>query len=218
MIASTITVTVALSGFVTGIAIGILICWAKLSPHSAIRLVADVYTTALRGIPELLVIYLLFFGGSAFVSQIAHLFSVEGFVSVPVFLSGMTALGLISGAYIAEVLRSAWKAVDLGQVEAGRAFGMSRVLLFRRVIAPIVLRYALPAMGNLWQLTLKESALISIVGLSELMRQATVASTATEKPFLFYGAASAFYLIITGFSSVIFSNAEKWSTRFVRRQ
>ncbi len=117
---------------------------AKLSGLLPLRLAADGYTTLLRGVPDLLVIYLLYFGGSAALGSIAGLFGVTGFVGVPAFAVGVAALGIISGAYQAEVFRGAYLALDRGQIEAARAVGMHRGLILRRVVAPLVARDALP--------------------------------------------------------------------------
>ena len=111
----------------------------------------------LRGIPDLLVIYLFYFGGSAALGAVGSLFGDEGFIGVPAFATGALAIGVVSGAYQAEVFRGAYQTLSKGELEAAKSVGMHRWLMFRRIIAPQVLRYAIPGLGNVWQLVLKES-------------------------------------------------------------
>jgi octopine/nopaline transport system permease protein len=193
------------------------VAWAKLSRSLVARVLADGYTTLLRGIPDLLVIYLFYFGGSAALGAIASLFGNDGFVGVPAFATGALAIGVVSGAYQAEVFRGAYQTLARGELEAARSVGMHRWLMFRRIVAPQVLRYAIPGMGNVWQLILKESALISVTGLVELLRQSQIGAGSTRRPFDFYITAAALYLLITWVSTILFQKAEERSLRGVRR-
>ncbi|RDL46937.1 Octopine transport system permease protein OccQ [Ensifer sp. M14] len=214
---ATMTILIALSGYATGAVIGVLGAWAKVRGGPVTRLVADVYTTVLRGIPDLLVIYLLYFGGSAAISAVGHFFGAEGFIGFPGFLAGMLAVGITSGAQHTEVLRGAFRAVHPGEIEAAIACGMPRWLRFRRIVAPLTLRHALPGLGNVWQVVLKESALVSITGVAELLRQAQVAAGSTGLPFDFYLIAGAIYLSISTVSSAVLHRAEHHFSRGVRR-
>jgi octopine/nopaline transport system permease protein len=215
--ATGMTLAVALCGFLIGALIGTLVALAKLSRSLPARLIGDTYTTVLRGVPDLLVIYLFYFGGSAALGAIAGLFGATGFIGVPAFATGALAIGVVSGAYQAEVYRGAYLALSRGELEAARAVGMHRALMFRRIIAPQVLRYAIPGLGNVWQLVLKESALISVTGLVELLRQSQIAAGSTRRPFDFYLTAAALYLAVTWVSTLIFQKAEERSLRGVRR-
>jgi octopine/nopaline transport system permease protein len=215
--AAAMTLAVASCGFLVGSVIGSLAAWAKLSDSLIARGVADAYTTVLRGIPDLLVIYLFYFGGSAVLSKIAGLFGGSGFVGVPAFATGAAAIGIVSGAYQAEVFRGAYTALARGELEAARAVGMHRTLMFRRIVAPQVLRYAIPGLGNVWQLALKESALISVTGLVELLRQSAIGAGSTRQPFSFYFTAAMLYLVITTVSTWGFQRAEDYSMRGIRR-
>ena len=215
--ATAMTVAVAVSGFLAGAAVGIGVAAAKLSGSRVARGLAELYTTVLRGVPDLLVIYLFYFGGSAALGAVAGLFGATGFIGVPAFLTGSLALGVVSGAYQAEVFRGAYLAVPRGQIEAARAVGMGPALLFRRVIAPLTLRFAVPGLGNVWQLVLKESALISVTGLVELLRQSQIGSGSTREPFTFYLSAGVLYLVITTVSTWVFGRAEARALRGVRR-
>jgi octopine/nopaline transport system permease protein len=215
--AAGVTLAVAMCGFLAGAIIGTGVAFAKLSRSLVARTLADGYTTVLRGIPDLLVIYLFYFGGSAALGAIGGLFGVEGFIGVPAFATGALAIGVVSGAYQAEVFRGAYQALSKGELEAARSVGMNRGLMFRRIVAPQVLRYAIPGLGNVWQLVLKESALISVTGLVELLRQSQIGAGSTRRPFDFYLTAAALYLLITWVSTVLFQKAETRSLRGVRR-
>jgi octopine/nopaline transport system permease protein len=217
VMAAGITLAVAFCGFLAGAVIGTFVAWAKLSRSMVARGLADGYTTVLRGVPDLLVIYLFYFGGSAALGQVGQLFGYEGFIGLPAFATGAVALGVVSGAYQAEVFRGAYQTLDRGELEAARSVGMSRGLMFRRIVAPQVLRYAIPGLGNVWQLVLKESALISVTGLVELLRQSYIAAGSTRRPFDFYLTAAALYLVITTVSTVLFQVAEDRSMRGLRR-
>ncbi len=179
------TILIALAGFAIGGIIGTFGAWAKISGGPVLRVMAETYTTVLRGIPDLLVIYLFYFGGSAVVSAIGHLFGAEGFVSFPGFIAGALAVGVTSGAQQTEVFRGAFRAVHPGELEAATACGMGRALKFRRIVAPLTLRHALPGLGNVWQIVLKESALVSVTGVVELLRQAQTGAGSTGLPFDF---------------------------------
>ena len=215
--ASLVTLLVSLSAMGIGLLISILGTMSKLSSNFYVRFIADVYTTVIRGIPELLVIYLLFFGGSSAVMHIAKIFGYNGYIELNAFVIGSFAVGAISGAYSTEVMRGAFLAIPKGQIDAGKSVGMNNLLRFKRILVPQVLRYALPGLGNVWQLTLKDTALIMVTGLVEIMRQAHVASGSTYSPFTFYLTAAVLYLVLTSVSNKVFSSAEAWANRGVRR-
>jgi octopine/nopaline transport system permease protein len=215
--AAGMTLAVAVCGFLAGAVIGTLVAWMKLSGSRLARGFGDAYTTVLRGIPDLLVIYLFYFGTSAALGSVAGLFGATGFIGVPAFVTGALAIGVVSGAYQAEVFRGAYGSLNPGELEAARAVGMGRMLMFRRILAPQILRYAIPGLGNVWQLVLKESALISVTGLVELLRQSAIGAGSTRQPFTFYMTAAALYLVITTVSTWIFQRAEARSLRGLRR-
>ncbi len=208
------TLAVALTAMALGLVIGALGATAKLAGAWPVRLAARLYTTIFRGIPELLIIYLFFFGSSGGAKWVLELFfDSVGYVEVDAFIIGALAVGLISGSYSTEIFRGAAIAVPRGQVEAGMAAGMSRGLILRRILAPQALRFALPGLGNVWQLTLKDTSLIMVTGLVELMRQSYVAAGSSREPFLFYIAAAAIYLGLTSVSGAGFRRAERWAGR-----
>lgn len=212
------TLFVSGAGLAIGAVLGSLVAWAKLSGLRVAGAIGEGYAALFRGLPELLVVYFVYFGSSALLTASAHLLGVEGFVGVPAFAAGALAVGVISGSYQAEVFRGAFLAVAKGEIEAARAVGMGRLLMFRRIIAPQVLRYAIPGLGNLWQVALKDSSLISVTGLTELMRASQLASNSTHKPFTYYVAGGALYLLLTAFSDRVFDFAERRATRGMRRE
>lgn len=210
------TLMLSVTGFALSMAIGAIGAWAKLSGSSLVRMLADGYTTVLRGIPELLVIYVFYFGGSALLTKVGAMMGSSGFIGFPGFFAGFLAIGIASGAQQVEVMRGAFNVVSPGELEASLACGMPRWLRLRRIIGPLVLRHALPGMGNVWQITLKGSALVSITGATDLLRQAQVGTSATGLPFNFYGAAAVLYLVISAFSGWALSIAEGHYSRGVR--
>jgi octopine/nopaline transport system permease protein len=212
------TIAVALAAYALGILIGSGLAAMKLSRSLILKGIAEVYTTIIRGIPELLVIYLVFFGGGAALRAIASgMFGYEGYIDPPLFVTGMVCIGVSAGAYSSEVIRGAVQAVPKGQLEAAIAIGMSRPQRFWRVLVPQVARFALPGLGNVWQFTLKDTSLISVIGLVEIMRQAAIAAGSTREPFTFYLVAALLYLGLTSFSNRGFNWAETWANKGVRR-
>lgn len=215
--ATLMTIAVSVTAFALGTVLGALIAWARIEGNRLLQLAADAYTTVLRGVPDLLVIYLLYFGGSAALTALARAVGAKGFVGVDAFAAGAIAVGIISGAYQSEIFRGAYKAIAPGELEAARSVGMPRWLLVRRIIVPQALRFAIPGLGNVWQLALKESALISVVGLTEILRQAQVGAGSTRKPFAFFITAAVLYLVLSTVSGWGFQRAEAVGMRGVRR-
>ena len=213
LIASIMTILVSLSAMGLGIFISIFAAWAKISGNFILKLISNFYTTVIRGVPELLVIYLIFFGGSAGIMYIAKIFGYNGYIELNAFTMGTISIGLISAAYSTEVFRGAYNIIDKGQVEAARSLGLSKIKIFIKVLTPQILRHALPGLGNVWQITLKDTALISVTGLVEIMRQTKVAANTTHSPFTFYLTAALLYLILTSFSSQVFNKLESHSNK-----
>lgn len=204
-----LTLVIALCGMAFGCVLGIFGTWAKVSGGPFARHLADAYTTVVRGVPDLLIIYLVYFGSSSVLTYVGALFGQRGFVGIPSFVAGTIAIGVISGALSTEVFRGAFNAVNKGEIEAAKACGMTQMQRFRRIIAPLTLRHAMPGMGNVWISALKETSLLSVIGLAELMRQAQVAAGSTRLPFDFYLAAAALYVLLATLSSVVVQKAER---------
>jgi octopine/nopaline transport system permease protein len=214
--AAAMTFAVAVAAMMLGAVFGAIGAAAKLSSSTVARGVADAYTTILRGVPDLLVIYLFYFGGSAALTAAGRYFGAEGFIGLPTFLTGALAVGIVSGAYQTEVIRAAYLAIPKGEIEAATAFGMSRWCLNRRIVLPQIVRFALPGMGNVWQAVLKETALISVTGLVELLRESQIGAGSTRQPFAFYMTAAAIYLLLTAISTWAFNRVEVRAMRGVR--
>jgi octopine/nopaline transport system permease protein len=208
LLALLLTVVLTLTALAVGAVFGSMVAAAKLSKSRTLRVLGDAYTTLFRGIPELLIIYVFYFGGSTLVTAIGQFFGADGFISMPPFLVGALAVGLISGSYQAEVYRAAVLAVSRGEIEAARAIGMSNAMLWRRVLIPQVMRFALPGIGNVWQLSLKDSALIAVTGLAEVMRTSQFAAGSTHQYFTFYVVGGVLYLVLTSLSNRVFDRAE----------
>ena len=211
------TVLVSAVGLIVGGIIGGLVAWSRLSGHRLAGAVGRSYAALFRGLPELLIVYFVYFGTSTLLTDIARLLGHEGFVGVPSFAAGALAVGVISGAYQAEVYRASYLAVSRGELEAAVSVGMHRWLMFRRIIFPQVMRFALPGLGNLWQVALKDSSLISVTGLAELMRVSQVGAGSTHRPFAFYLGGAALYLAMTLVTTRVFDVAEARATRGMRR-
>jgi len=212
------TLAVATCAFLLGLVFGSIFASFKLSRHWPLRILGDIYTTVLRGIPELLVIYLIFFGGGALLTSIARgMFAYEGFINLPTFAIGTLCIALSAGAYSTEVIRGAVLAIPKGQFEAANAIGMSPWLKFRHVLFPQAARFALPGLGNVWQYALKDTSLISVVGLVEIMRTASLGAGSTKEPFTFYTTAFLLFMFLAWLSQRVFLRAEKWADRGVRR-
>lgn len=203
------TLAVSLAAYAIGLVLGALGAWGKVAGRPGVRRAVDVYTTVFRGVPELLVIYLIYFGGSQALTSVGHLVGQSGFIGLNGFLAGALAVGVIAGAYLTEAIRGGYLAIPRGEIEAGRAVGMGHALLFRRVLAPRTLRFALPTMGNVWQQVLKDSALISVTGLGELMRAVNIAGDSTRLPFDFAIGGLVLYLVLTTLSNGVLRGAER---------
>ncbi|MER9266205.1 ABC transporter permease subunit [Mesorhizobium sp. M0195] len=214
--AASITVLLSVLGFALGAVFGGLAAAGRLHNSQLLRFLALGYCTVFRGVPDLLTIYLLYYGGSVALTSLGHSLGGSGFVGVPAFATGTLAIAIISGAYQAEVYRGAYVAIDQGQHDAACALGLNRLQRLRQIIFPQLLRYALPGLGNVWQLVLKDSSLISVIGLVELMRQAQIAAGSTREPFIFYIAAALLYLAIASVTGNAFYRLERkapWRVR-----
>jgi len=213
VVATLMTLAVTATALMIGAVLGTIVAAAKLSGNVVLATIGNIYTTVFRGVPELLIIYLIYFGGSSAVTAIGRSMGYEGFLGLPSFAAGALAVGIISGAYQAEVFRGAYLAISKGELEAASAIGMHRMMRLRRVIIPQVLRFAIPGLGNVWQLSLKDSALVSVTGLAELMRTSQVAAGSTRQYFLFFIAGGVLYLLLTSLSDRIFNSAERRANR-----
>jgi arginine/ornithine transport system permease protein len=197
---SALTVGVSLSALGVAIVLGLIGAAAKLSGRPVLVGLATGYTTIIRGIPELVRMLLVFYGGTIGLNSLIEALGSADFVDIDPFLAGVLTIGFIYGAYMTETFRGAIMAIPKGQMEAAWAFGMSRHQTFIRITAPQMVRYALPGFTNNWLVLIKATALVSLIGLQEMTYLAKQASAATRSPFEFFLFTAALFLIYTSVS------------------
>jgi polar amino acid transport system permease protein len=206
------SVVIALGAFGLGLLIGIGGAWGKLYGGPVVRDLLEVYTTIVRAVPELVLILLLYFAGTDLINQ---LLTALGYAPIDIngLIAGIGVLAIVQGAYSTEVLRGAIRTIPPGQIEAGRAYGMSPNLLLRRITLPAMLPFAIPGLANLWLIATKDTALLAVVGFSELTQTTRQAAGTTKAYFTFFMAAGVLYLLLTLFSNVIIARIERWARR-----
>lgn len=207
------TVRLALGALALGLLLGLVGAVAKLSRDPVARAVANVYTGIVRGIPELLVVLIVYYGSSGALTAVAEAFGSDRFIELSPYAAGILALGFMFGAYATEVFRGAIIAIPKGQIEAARAFGMSGWLTFRRITLPQVWRVALPGLGNLFLVLMKDTALVSVIGLNEILRVSGIAAQATKNATAFYFVAAFIYLALTVVTMRAQHSIEAWAAR-----
>ena len=207
--ATLMTIAVSITAMFIGFLFALIFTPLKLSKNKFLNFIANSYTTVIRGVPELLVIYLFFFGGTGAVMYVASIFGYNEYIEINAFVTGAFAIGIISGAYSTEVFRGAIQSIDKGQFEAANVLGLNKFGKFFKIILPQTLRLAIPNLSNVWQITLKDTSLISVTGLVEIMRQSYIAAGSTRDPLFFYSFAAILYLFLTFLSLKIFNKLEK---------
>jgi len=208
-----VTLGVALASLAVACVLGLAGAAAKLSRRPLLGGIAGVYTTLIRGVPDLVLMLLVFYGGQVLVNHLAQRFGSDGYIDIDPFVAGVLTIGFIFGAYLTETFRGAFLAVSVGQREAGLAFGMSRWQVLRRITAPQMLRHALPSLSNNWLVLVKSTAIVSLIGLNDMMQKAQQAAGTTREPFVFYAAAAVLYLLITSVSELGFGWLGRRSAR-----
>ncbi len=206
--ATLMTIAVSITAMLIGFIFSIIFTPLKLSKYKSLNLIGNFYTTVVRGVPELLVIYLFYFGSSGALMYVASIFGYYEYIEINAFISGSMAIGIISGAYSTEVFRGAIQSIDKGQFEAAKVLGLSKFSQFFKIILPQMLRLAIPNLSNVWQITLKDTALISVTGLVEIMRQSRIAAGATRDPLFFYSIAALIFLMLTFLSMRLINKLE----------
>lgn len=201
-----VTAELAFLSLVLSVTLGLIGASAKLSNSRAAKGAATAYTTLIRGVPDLVMMLLFYYGGQVVVNMISDYvwdtYEIDFFFQFDPFISGVITIGLIFGAYMTETFRGAFLAVDSGQIEAARAYGFTRWHTFRRIMFPQMLRHALPGIGNNWQVLLKTTALVSIIGLTDMVRVAEEAAKAERMPFHFFIPVALMYLTLTAGSEL----------------
>ncbi len=217
-----LTVEVAVLSLLLSLGLGLLGASAKLSANLALRSVATTYTTLIRGVPDLVLMMLIYFGGQMAMNSLSDwlydTFAIEVFFNINEFIAGVVTIGFIFGAYMAETFRGAFLAVDGGQIEAGKAYGMTRWQIFVRIVFPQMVRHAIPGIGNNWLVLLKTTALVSIIGLSDMVRLASEAAKAVHEPFMFFIPVALAYLALTSLSEWGLNKLEHKYSAGVRRE
>ena len=206
--ATLMTIAVSVTAMIIGFLFALIFTPLKLSKNKFLNFIANSYTTIIRGVPELLVIYLFFFGGTGAVMFVASIFGYNEYIEINAFITGAFAIGIISGAYSTEVFRGAIQSIDKGQFEAANVLGLNKFAKFFKIILPQTLRLAIPNLSNVWQITLKDTSLISVTGLVEIMRQSYIAAGSTRDPLFFYSFAAILYLLLTFVSMKLINRLE----------
>ena len=204
-----LTVNLALTSMALAVALGLVGAAFRLSPVKWLARLGEGYTTVIRGIPDLVLILLIFYGGQDLINRIALALDYTGYIDINPFIAGVCTMGFIFGAYLSETFRGAFMAIPAGQAEAGMAYGMSRSQVFWRILVPQMIRLALPGFTNNWLVLTKSTALISVVGLQDMMFKAKNAADATHEPFTFFLAVAVLYLMLTSVSLLVLRYLEK---------
>lgn len=212
-----VTIELAVATLPFGLALGFAVALAKRSDRRALNWLGNLFTTVFRGLPELLTIFIVYFGSQLLAQKIVSLFS-DSTVTFPGFIAGFVALGIVFAAYASEVFVGALGNIKRGQYEAASALGLSRFTTIVFVILPQFVRLALPGIANLWLILLKDTSLVSVIAFDDLMRQTYIAVGATKQPFPFYLVACLIYLCLSIISSFGIGAIERWSERGLHRR
>ena len=223
-----LTVQVALLSLLLAIFLGLLGASAKLSHSTFLKGCATFYTTVIRGIPDIILMLLIFFGGQMLINNLSYSFNewlnefvirfdsthewyafLPDYINVSPYFAGIMTIGFIFGAYMAETFRGAYLSVEKGQLEAATAYGMNSYKIFVRVMFPQMMRHALPGIANNWLVLLKTTSLVSVIGLQDMVKVAGDASGSTQKPFTFYLAVAFIFLFFTSVSNFFLTRIER---------
>lgn len=197
-----VTILLSLLSVLVAIILGLLGAWAKLSRSRRARNVAELYTVLVRGVPDLVLMLILYYGGQRILNLLGEATGLWQYLEINEFFAGFLSIGFIFGAYMTETFRGAALSIPKGQIEAGVAFGMGGLLLFRRIIWPQLVSYALPSFTNNWLTLMKATALVSVIGLEDLVYNGYAAGKATRMPFTFMLVVLVIYLLLTAISDV----------------
>ena len=210
------TIQLALCALALGLVLGLLGALAKTSPNKFLQWLGGTYSTIVRGVPELLWVLLIYFGTVNLMRELGTLLGHPE-LELNAFAAGVIALGLCFGAYATEVFRGAILALPRGHREAGQALGLSKVRIFWRIILPQMWRIALPGLGNLFMILMKDTALVSVIGLEEIMRRSQIAVSLSKEPFHFFLIAAFIYLSLTVLAMTAMHFLEQRASRGFKR-
>ena len=203
-----VTLSVAAASLAIACLFGLVGAVAKLSGSRTARLLAETYTTLIRGLPELVLMLFIFYGGQILLNEVVES-QGWGYIDVPPFAAGVLTIGFIFGAYLTETFRGAILAIPRGQVEAAQAYGLNRTQVLARIVLPQIVRHAIPGFSNNWLVMVKATALVSIIGLDDMVHRANLAASATRAPFTFFVVIALIYLVITTVSIFLLSRLER---------
>lgn len=213
-----ITAQLAIVTLPVGLFLGFVVAFASMSRLRGLRVLGVGYTTIMRGLPEILTLFVVYNGVGLLLNGLIRWVNPEAQgIDFSPFAAGVVALGMVFGAFAAEVLRGAFQSLDAGQIEAGRAIGMTEAQIFRRIKLPQLWRFALPGLGNLWINMLKDTALVSVIALDDLMRMTKVAVGVSKQPFTFYLIACLIYWVMCVASEIMLARMERRANRGIRR-
>jgi len=213
-----VTIFVALSTLPIGLLVGFIVALGQQSEERSVRLAAGIYTTIFRGLPELLTLFIVYYGIQIAIQALLTSLGFGGSIEINAFFAGMLALSVVFSAYCAEVLLSAFRAIPKGQYEAGDALGLHRGRTMQLIIVPQLIRIALPGLGNLWMNLLKDTSYVSIIGLTDILRQTGIAVRVTKDAFFFYTLACLLYLLLAVVSSGALGLIDRWTKRSEARR
>lgn len=196
------TLELSLSALALAVLLGLIMACAKQSGKRLLAVVATIYTTVIRGIPDIALMLLIFYSLQIWLNNLTDALGMSQ-IDINPFGAGIVALGLIYGAYFTETFRGAFMSVSPGQLEAGRAYGLSRWACFRLILFPQMMRFALPGIANNWLVMVKATALVSIVGLSDVTKGAQDAGRGSGQMLFYLGIAAVFYLAVTSVSGLV---------------
>jgi polar amino acid transport system permease protein len=209
-----VTVSLALATLPIGLTIGFFVALGKQSDEPTVRAAANIYTVIFRGLPELLTLFIVFYGAQIGIQTAYSLImGADRVIEVNAFVSGMIALGVVFSSYSSEVFLSAFRAIPKGQYEGGWSIGLSSWHTMRLIILPQLIKIALPGLANLWLILLKDTALVSAIGLADILRQTGIAARVTKQAFLFFGTACLIYLILAIISSFFVNRISDWASK-----
>ena len=197
-----VTIQLALASLELSVLFGLVGAAAKLSANHIGRRAANAYTTLIRGVPDLVLMMLLFYGGQQIVNDLGSVTGLWGYIEINQFTAGVGSIGFVFGAYMTETFRGAILAIPRGQIEAGVSVGMTPLTVFRRITWPQMVRHALPSFTNNWLVLIKATALVSVIGLHDLVWNASTAGRSVREPFTFMFAVFIIYLVLTACSDV----------------
>ncbi len=206
------TIKIAVGAYLLGLTLGLFGALGKLHGGVVTRWLLEIYTTLIRAVPELVLILLLYYAGTGAINQLLDLMGYRP-IDISGLVAGIAVLGIVQGAYATEVIRGAMRAIPKGQIEAAQAFGMSSSTVLKRITIPAMIPHALPGLANLWLIVMKDTALLAVVGFSELALVTRQAAGLTQAYWVFFLAAGALYLCLTLVSNIGFRSLEKHARR-----